>query len=267
MRQIIGIIGGGNMGAAIINGICGKYSVYACEQDKKRCRYLSRKYGRSGLKIRDLDTVVRESGIIILAVKPQDIDAILKDVKACITKNKLVISIAAGITIAYIQKRLGPDIKIIRTMPNLPAQIKEGMTAICKGKAVTKAGLVSACGIFDNIGKTVVVDEKLIDAVTAVSGSGPAYVFLFVEYLNDAAHSLGLNESLTKQLVMQTLKGSISVLQQDKDAPAVLRSRVTSKGGTTQAAMDIFRRSKTGSIFKHALKAAKMRAKELSDKF
>ena len=257
----IGIIGGGNMGTAIINGIRKKYAVSVCEKDPKRAADLKKKLK---VKVADLEKVVTSSSAIILAVKPQDFDQILSEIHPCIKKDQLVISIAAGITTIYIEKRLGGQIRVIRTMPNLPAQISQGMTGLCKGKHAIRADLNLACKIFDQIGKTVVVEEKWLDAITAVSGSGPAYVFLFVECFQRAAQALGFNEEEAQALVMQTLMGSLNLLKQQNQGAGVLRARVTSKGGTTQAAMDVFFKHNIEGIFKEALWAAKRRAQELS---
>lgn len=260
-KTSVGFIGGGNMGAAIINGIRSAYHVCVCERDERRCRYLKQRFG---VTIRDLQTVADCCDAVILAVKPQDFEDILRELRGIITKDKLIISIAAGITCRYIEKRLGPGIRVVRTMPNLPAQVGQGMTAVCAGRAATRADLQKVRRIFNRIGKAVVVEEKWMDAVTAVSGSGPAYVFLFVECLQKAAVSLGLKKDLSEQLVAQTLKGGLALLEKSKEDAGVLRTRVTSKGGTTQAAMDVFFKNKFEEIFERALQAAQERAGELS---
>lgn len=257
----IGIIGGGNMGAAILAGIRGNYAVSVCEQDRGRRRFLKRAFHMTA---KDLKTVAAQSDVVILAVKPQQFDEVLREVRAYLTKGRLVISIAAGITCRYIEQRLGADVRVIRAMPNLPAQIGEGMTGICKGKRATEQDMRLVRRLFDCVGKTVVVKEQWMDAVTAVSGSGPAYLFLVVESLQKAAVSLGLKKDLSEQLVAQTLKGSLALLEKSKEDAGVLRARVTSKGGTTQAAMDVFLKNKFGEIFEQALRAAAKRAGELS---
>ena len=259
--KTIGIIGGGNMGMAIVSRIVGQFKILVCEKDKKKQISLKKKFRVS---IRDLEPLVRDTDIIILAVKPQDMEKVLAEIKGAVKKNQVVISIAAGITTVFIEKRLGSGVRIIRTMPNMPAQIAEGITAVCKGKYATAADVSLARKIFNNVGKTVVVKENLIDAVTAVSGSGPAYVFLFVECFIEAAESLGLNKKLSRVLVQETLRGSAHLLAGQKEDPAVLRAKVTSKGGTTQAAMDVFMKNKINKIYKQALAAAEKRAKALS---
>ena len=260
----ISIVGAGNMGAAILEGVYKKYQVSVCESDVRRRQYLKRKYK---VTICDLKAAVEKSRIIILAVKPQSFSQLLKEISEFEELNinsKLFVSIAAGITTSFIEKRLGSRVRVIRTMPNLPAQIKQGMTAVCMGKNAKKTDLAAACNIFKTVGNTVVVEEKLMDAVTAVSGSGPAYVFLFIECLVNAARSLGLNERVSNKLVVQTLKGSLNLFENSKEAAGALRAKVTSKGGTTQAALEVLTKNKIDKIFKTALGAAKKRAKELS---
>ena len=261
MKIKIGMIGGGNMGGAIISGIRKHYNVAVCEQDSKRRQWLKKKYK---VMTGDLKTVVQRSQVIILAVKPQSFDALLKELKPFLSKGQLVISIAAGITIPFIERRLGKKTRIIRTMPNLPVQVGEGITGICSGKAATRKDLVLAQKLFSCIGVTLVLAEKHMDAITAASGSGPAYVFLFIETMVKALQALGFDKRTSKALVMQTILGSLDLFVQQKEDASVLRARVTSKGGTTQAAMDVFRKHDFERIFKEALLAAKRRAKQLS---
>jgi len=261
MKSKIGIIGGGNMGGAIIAGISKQFRVLVCEQDQKRCQQLKRKYK---ITTGNLKAVVENSQVIILAVKPQTFERLLKAIRSFVTKDKLVISIAAGITCKYIEKRLGSNIHVVRAMPNLPAQVGRGITGICLGKAAVNKDLALARRIFSCIGRAVIVDEKQMDAITAVSGSGPAYVFLFVEHFNNAAMSLGLNKKMARKLVAETIKGSLDLLEQQKADAGQLRAKVTSKGGTTQAAINVFQKRKSKDIFKAALSAAKKRARKLS---
>jgi pyrroline-5-carboxylate reductase len=249
------------MGGAIIGGICQTYSILLCEQDQKRAQWLKRRYK---VAICDLETTAKESKAVILAVKPQNFEAVLEGLNPYLEKNKLVISIAAGITCQYIEKRLGAKMHVVRAMPNLPVQVSEGMTGICPGRAAVHGDLTLACRIFGGIGKTIVVEEKWMDAVTALSGSGPAYVFLFIECLVKAADDLGLDEEIGRELVMQTIKGSVKLLEHQKAGAAALRKKVASKGGTTQAALQVFNKYKMTEIFKRALTAAHKRAKELS---
>ena len=247
------------MGSAIISRIKSQYRVTVSEKDRVRANALKKKFR---VKIAGLSEGVKNAHAIILAVKPQDFDNVLAEIKSSI-KNQLVISIAAGITASYIEKRLG-KVRVIRTMPNLPAQVGQGMTGISKGKYAGQKDLAIAVKLFNKIGETVVVEEKWLDAITAVSGSGPAYVFLFAEMLTQAAKQLGFSDAVAKKLVLQTLKGSLNLLENSNEDASVLRERVTSKGGTTQAALNVFSKHKFQETFTQALKAAKKRAGELS---
>ena len=260
-QKKIGLIGAGNMGGAILDGIYRDFGIFVAEADKDRALELQKKYK---VELGGIKDVVGQTDIIILAVKPQLFEEVLTDLKGHITKDHLVISIAAGIKTSFIQRKLGKDIRVIRTMPNLPVQVKEGMTGVCFGKTVKRTDVILACQIFNAIGQTVVVEEKKIDALTAISGSGPAYLFYVVECLEKAAKSLGLKPDVAQQLIVQTLSGSLKLLQESPEDAKTLRKRVTSKGGTTQAALEVFEAVKTDKIFREALKAARDRAKELS---
>lgn len=260
-KLTIGIIGGGNMGGAIIDGIHKQHSIIVCEANEDRIRQLKKQYR---LSVKELAPTVKESSVIILAVKPQDFEAVLLLMKPIVKANQLFISIAAGITTSFIEKRLGKRSRVIRVMPNLPVVVKEGVTALSKGKNAKASDIVFAQNLFNTIGKTVVVREQLIDAITATSGSGPAYVFYFIECFEAAARKLGLKDDLAKGLVLQTLLGSLKLIIDKNEDAAVLRQRVTSRGGTTQAALDVLFRNQFQKMFADALKAAKRRAKQLA---
>jgi len=256
----LGIIGAGNMGGAILESVYRQHTVLICEADKRRASRLVKAFK---VKSRDLPTVARESDALLLAVKPQSFGALLPEVRPFVRKNQLIISIAAGITTKAIERQLGA-VKVIRCMPNMPAQIGEGVTALCKGKNATAADLKKAAGILKNVGRTVEVKESLMDAVTAVSGSGPAYVFLFAELMQKAAVDLGLTKKQARELVIQTLSGSAAQLQKTNEDAGRLREKVTSKGGTTAAALKVFSSLGLEKIVKRALKAAAKRSKELA---
>jgi len=257
----IGMIGGGNMGGALINGLWKKNRLFVCEQDRAKMKRLAARYKAVSSTVEE---ITKKCPVIILAVKPQDMDMVLDGLKAVVRAKHLVISIAAGITSQYFEKRLGAKTRVVRAMPNMPAQIGEGVTAVSKGKFATAADLKKASVLLRSVGRTVVVEEKMMDAVTAVSGSGPAYVFLFAECMIQAARSLGLKDSVARELVYETLLGSARQLKVLGDDPADLRARVTSKGGTTQAALEVFAQAKIDTIFLKALTAAKNRSRALA---
>ena len=259
--KTIGLIGAGNMGEALIAGTRKAYKVLVCETNQMRQGYLQSKYKISAV---DLKALVVKSNVIVLAVKPQDLSAVLDQLAGQSLKRKLIVSIAAGVTVSFIEQRLMQKAKVIRTMPNMPALIGEGITAVCKGKWSTEKDVKDVCQMLKGIGQTIVVKEELMDAITAVSGSGPAYVFLFVECLIKAAQNLGLTPAQSKELVYKTLTGSTHLLEKAEDDAATLRAKVTSKGGTTQAATDVFMASQIEKIFKDALTAARNRAKKLA---
>ena len=248
------------MGEALIKGLCKSHTVYVCEANPERIKYLKKKYKVSTAGIWD---VVVRAQVIILAVKPQDMEVLLKQIPA--GKSKLFISIAAGLTTKFFERNLGGKVRVVRAMPNLPALIGEGMTGICRGQYAQPKDLKLAQSILGAIGQTVIVKEDMMDALTAVSGSGPAYVFLFVEQWIKAAMTLGFNKTQATQLVYKTLLGSAYLLKQSPFDASESRAKVTSKGGTTQAAMDVFLKDDAFlKLMKNALSAAKKRAKELA---
>jgi pyrroline-5-carboxylate reductase len=263
MKNTIGIIGGGNMGEALIKGLVEKKlfasaAICVCEADAKRAQYLKDKYRVS---IKDPNAVLAQSSIVVLAVKPQDMEIVLSEITHL--DDKLFISIAAGLTTQYFEKRLG-KVRVVRAMPNMPSLIGEGITGICRGRYASSIDLSEAGRLLGAVGGVVEVQEKYMDAITAVSGSGPAYVFLFVEQWISAARSLGLNEKDAKNLVYRTLVGSSHLLEKSAFTAGELRAKVTSKGGTTQAALEVFSKGKFAELMKKALTAAKNRAKDLA---
>ena len=263
----IGIIGCGNMGEALLKGLSQAVekstSLMVSELDAKRREYLQSKYKMiAGI---DNNAVVKFADVIILAVKPKDFDTVLKNEVCCgISKNKLLISIAAGVGTKYIEKIVGRDIPVVRVMPNMAAAVGEAISSISRGGAATLKDAALAKDIFSSIGDVVELDEKYVDAVTALSGSGPAYFFYLIESLIEAGTAAGLNVDISKKLALKTALGSAKLLEVLKEDPAALRARVTSKGGTTEAALKVFESRKFKNIVKEAVCAAKARSKELS---
>jgi len=263
----IGIIGCGNMGEAIFSRLAGvlekSTSLMVSEYDAKRRDFLQDKY--KIIVETDNNRLVKWADVIILAVKPKDIENVLKEAVCCgASSDKLIMSIAAGITTKFIESIVGEDVPVIRVMPNMPAVIGEAVSAISRGSAADSSDIKLAEEIFSLIGDVVRVDEKFIDAVTAVSGSGPAYFFYLAESLMAAAKDLGLDEDTAKRLVMKTALGSAKMLYVLKEDPSLLRARVTSKGGTTEAAIKVFESKNVKKIVKDAAKRAARRSKELS---
>ena len=263
----IGLIGCGNMGEAIVSRLArakpaAARSIIATDVDKAKMRKVRPRYG---VRVADsIGKVVGFADVIIIAVKPKDFDAVLLSMRPCISTGKTIISIAAGITTGYIEKRLGKRIAVIRAMPNMPAVIGEAVSSISAGKHAKKRDVNIARSIFSAVGEVVEVDEKLVDSVTAVSGSGPAYFFYFVECLIETAKELGLAERIAKRLALKTALGSAKLLAACGEEPGVLRAKVTSKGGTTEAAFKAFEAEDFRGIVKKAVRRAHQRSRELS---
>lgn len=262
----IGFIGAGNMAQAIINGII-KAGLYASKDivisdiSGEQVETCKRRFGITSSQSNS--HLASESDVIVLSVKPQVMDAVLDEIKQSVTGGKTIISIAAGITTSKVAAGLA-NVPVVRVMPNTPALVGCGMAGIFTNSTDPNV-INTAVKIFSAIGKTVVVDsEDSIDAVTAVSGSGPAYYFLLMEQMIEAAIKLGLNKDIAAQLVLQTAKGAALLAEQSEDSPDVLRKKVTSPGGTTQAALEVFEKHNFNNIVEDALSAANNRAKELS---
>jgi len=262
----IGIIGCGNMGAALIErlsrGAHKPLSLSVSETDAMRRDFIRKKYNI--IPEADNSLVVKNSDVIIIAVKPKDFKDVLGPLGRALSKGKVIISIAAGMTTEFIEGMVASGTPVIRAMPNMGAVIGESMTAVSAGKSVNPVDMKLAREIFSAIGDVVEVEEGLMDAVTAIAGSGPAYFFYIIEALNEAAKELGLDEETAKRLVLKTALGSARLLEALKEEPAALRKKVTSKGGTTEAAIGIFEKKKLKNIIKEAAKAACGRSKELS---
>jgi pyrroline-5-carboxylate reductase len=265
----IGFIGSGNMAEALIKGIITARlykpaNIFISDIRPQRLKQLAKKYKVKPAK--DNRDLASKADIIVLSIKPQSMTEALGSIKDAISGRKLVISIAAGVKTSRIADVLG-NVAIIRAMPNTPALIGEGASALF-ANAKAKTMLKKAKAVFSAVGQAVVVDnEGLIDAVTAVSGSGPAYYFLLTEEMIKAAGKLGLPEDVAKDLVLQTAKGA-ALLAVEADgrceSPVKLRQKVTSPGGTTEAALKVLAKGKFGPLVEAAIKKARDRSRELS---
>jgi len=262
----ITFIGGGNMGEAILAALLRKKVVTPDEitvSDINPNR-LDDLYEKYGINVTGNNTLaVADAEVIILAVKPQILASLLAELNGKLTTSQLVISIVAGASVATIRKGLGHR-KVVRTMPNTPAQISEGMTVWTATPEVTRTQKGTARAILKVMGQEIEVDdEKYINMATAVSGSGPAYVFYFVESLTEAAVKLGFSREDAEKLVQQTVIGSVHLMQKSDKKPAELRKAVTSPGGTTFTAITQLERDGfQGLVFK-AVESAHKRAIEL----
>ena len=210
---------------------------------------------------------IKNLDIIFLAVKPQQMSLLIKQIQEFDTQNTLFLSIAAGLSFKWFEKNLYKNIKIIRAMPNTPASVRRGVTGYCKSNNVTELEKIEAHKLLSSFGKAIFLNsESLIDVVTAISGSGPAYIFYLVEVLSEIGISEGLNEEDAKLIALETLIGSAKLLDITDIDPKILRKNVTSPGGTTEAALEILASSKFGllPLLKSTITFAKKRAEDLN---
>ncbi len=267
--KTIGFIGGGNMAEALLAGIIkadlfNKECIWVSDVRSERLDELKAQYGVRVTS--DNVELTQQADVLMLSVKPQVMPDVLEDIAGTLKEDVLVISIAAGITTDAIKAKLDA-VQIVRVMPNTPALVGAGASGLYNASA-SQDGLKTALDIFASVGRAVVVeDENLIDAVTAVSGSGPAYFFLLMEEMIKAGVELGLTAETAKTLVLQTAKGAALLAesaQEQGEDPAVLRQKVTSPGGTTEAALTTFSAEGFEAIVKKALRAARDRGRALS---
>ena len=263
----IGVIGAGNMGQALVRGLVEK-SVYpqnisVFDIDRKKLDAVRKEtHVRIAKSNRQC---VSLSDVIILAVKPQILREVVEDIASGTDKESLVISIAAGVSLAKIESFFKKPVCLIRVMPNMPALVGAGMSAFSLGKHATARHRKIAEAILSAFGEYVPVPEKMLDLVTAVSGSGPAYFFLLAEKMIEAAYELGMKVDIAKKLVYQTAFGSGRILADSQEDPEDLIERVASKGGTTEAALKIFKKQGFGKVVHDAVRAAHRRSKEMRE--
>jgi len=269
MKKKISFIGSGKMAQALIGGVikAGLFppkNIFISDLATSRLNYLSKKYKAN--KCPDNISAVKISDIVILSVKPKDINLVLSEIKHDVKKKQLFISIAAGIRIKTLEKHLNNSI-VVRAMPNTPALLGHGSTAISKGSKAKKTDLKTAIDIFESVGHVIVVEEKMMDAVTAVSGSGPAFVYSFVRGMVNAGVKAGLDPKTAKDLVIKTLIGAGHMLKDlDKSADELI-SMVASPGGTTVAGLSKLDESKFEEAVGSAIIAAYKRSIEISKEF
>lgn len=265
--KTIGIIGAGNMGQAIINGLkranC-KENIFVFEKDIEKSAEVA---GR--LKVKETNSVehlIRQANAVIICVKPQDIDDVLEAAAGLNLQGKLLISIAAGISTSYILKKIKTKAAVIRVMPNMNVFVGMGVNAIAKGKHASESDVRTVEKIFATVGKNFILPEKKIDAVTALSGSGPAYAALFIKAMCDAAVKNGLPKASAEKIVIQTLRGTLEMIEKCGIAPVDFMKKVMSKGGTTEAAFRVLDGAGFEKIILDAISSACNRSKELGRK-
>lgn len=261
---MIGFIGGGNMAEALIKGMLqsGMKDILVSEPRNERRAYLEKTYGIKTTS--DNREICANSTIIILAVKPQNMDDVTAEISGVLSGDTLVVSIAAGITLSYLSARLKIS-KIVRVMPNTPALVQEGMSVLSMCECIHDKEMGLVRGIFMSVGKVRVLPEKYMDSVTALSGSGPAFIALFAEKMVEAGITLGLTRDNASELAIQTLIGTAKLLETGMP-PERLREMVTSPGGTTAAGLRVFEEKGLQTIVQAAIEAAANRSKELGRK-
>ncbi len=266
MMDKIGFLGGGRMAEALIKGIIDAGlvdggNILAVDPAKDRREMLA---GTYGVVTASDPEGLAECSTVILAVKPQVMAGLLSAIRKCFNNKQLVISIAAGISIEVLESGLaGCGCRVVRVMPNTPALVLEGASALCSGSLATEEDMKKAVAIFNAVGTSVVLSELEMDAVTGLSGSGPAYVFSFIEALIDGGVKVGLNRQVAETLALQTVLGSAKLAITSGEHPANLRAMVTSPGGTTIAGLHEMEKAGFQGIIMDSVEAATNRSREL----
>lgn len=260
-----GFIGGGNMAEAIIKGLLAggvqATDLTVSEPSPQRRQLLSERYGVG--VISDNSALCLANDTVVLAVKPQIAGQVLSAIAPALGTGKLIVSIMAGIKTGALEDALGSGARVVRVMPNTPALVLQGASALCRGACATDDDLSLTRHIFELVGLVQVVDEKYMDAVTGLSGSGPAYVLTFIEALSDAGVKQGLTRDTATSLAAQTVLGTAKLLLETGEHPAVLKGNVTSPGGTTIAGSYVLERDGFRAAVMNAVDAAVARSKEL----
>jgi pyrroline-5-carboxylate reductase len=262
----VGVLGTGNMGAAIIRGLvtAGKLppsALFASDAATNRLSELASEFGFS--PVSSNRALVAQSDVVILAVKPQVIAKVLAEMDEETAAGRLFVSIAAGVTLEALERALPPTARVVRTMPNTPALALAAVTAIARGSRATADDMKTVHALFEAVGRVVEVDESMLDAVTGLSGSGPAYVLLTIEAMADGGVRMGLPRHTAQLLAAQTLFGTAKMVLESKLHPAQLRDNVTSPGGTTIAGLAALEQGAVRYAFVSAVTAATHRSIEL----
>jgi pyrroline-5-carboxylate reductase len=260
------ILGAGVMGETLLSGLvrAGRRvdNLLVGEKRPERARELEERYG---VAVTSNAEAARKADTIALVVKPQDMGDLLDEIAPELRPGQLVVSLAAGITTAFIESRVPAGVAVVRVMPNTPALVDEGMAAIAPGSHCDDSPLAEAEALMASVGKVLRIPERQMDAVSAISGSGPAYIFFVVESMIEAGVHLGLPRSTATDLVVQTVVGSAKMLRETGTHPAVLREQVTSPAGTTAAALRELEIHKVRAAFLAAIEAARDRSRALAE--
>ena len=265
MNGRVAILGCGKIGESLLAGLLssGSTDIVATARREERAAELRERHAIEAT-LSNAEAVAG-AGIVVLAVKPQDFDELLASIRDTVTKEQTVLSVAAAIPTAFIERRLAPEIPVVRAMPNAPATVHEGITGLCAGAHASEAHVAAAEEVLTHLGPVVRVAEPYMDAVTAVSGSGPAYFALLAEAMIEAGILLGLSREISTQLVVQTMLGTAVLLRDEEMHPVELREAVTSPGGTTIRAIRELEQAGVRAAFLNAIQAAMERSRELAE--
>jgi len=262
---VTAIFGAGVMGETLMSGLVRSgRDIADLVITEKRVEHAQRLNAQYGVAVLENADAAAQADVIVLVVKPQDMHGLLGEIRDHVAPGNLVVSLAAGITTDYLESRLPEGSSVVRVMPNTPALVDQGMAAISPGRHCTQEHLQEAEAMLRSCGKVVQVPEKYQDAVTAISGSGPAYIFYVVEAMIEAGVVLGMPRQTSTELVVQTLFGAATMLKETGEHPTVLRERVSSPGGTTVAALRQLDDHKVRAAFITAIEAAASRSRELA---
>lgn len=262
----IGFVGGGNMGEALIKGVLGASLVgperlHVFDVVPARVDYLKKQFG---ITIRNsVEELAAACQVIVIAVKPQTVGEVLPQLGSRCTHDPLIISIAAGVPLATLTRGLPASVPVIRVMPNTPALVLAGASALARAAGVSNAQMELAMALFRAVGKAIEVDEKLMDAVTGLSGSGPAYVLLLIEAMIDGGVLMGIPRPIARELAVQTFLGAAKMLAETGRHPAELKDMITSPGGTTIRGLQVLEENSVRGALIGAVEAATARSKEL----
>jgi pyrroline-5-carboxylate reductase len=263
----VAIFGAGVMGETLLSGLlrAGRRAedLVITERRPERIEELRERY--AGVRILDNTDAAEMADILVLVVKPQDMSGLLDEIAAHVRSGNLVVSLAAGITTEFLERHLPAGSSVVRVMPNTPALVDQGMAALSRGQHCSAEHMDEAVALLRSCGRAIEVPEKYQDAVTAISGSGPAYVFYVVEAMIEAGVVLGLPRATATELVVQTLFGAATMIKETGQHPTVLREQVTSPGGTTASALRQLDDHKVRAAFITAMEAAAARSAQLSD--
>jgi len=267
-KKKIAILGTGNMGEALVKGLlrAGKATpegLVCAEPREERRKEIHERYGVQVTG--DNRAAVAQADIVVLSVKPQAMESLLDQIAPAVDAKKLVVSIAAGVPIAAIAGKLGSGVRIIRTMPNTPALVGAGATALARGPHATDGDLAQALALFEAVGMAVVVEEHHLDAVTGLSGSGPAFVFMAIEALADGGVKVGLARPIAMALAAQAVMGAAKLVLESGQHPGLLKDQVASPGGTSIAGIHALEQHAFRAALIAAVEAAAKRSRELGE--